>query len=184
MTYAARGLFIAQGYGATTTDAIAKAAGVSRATFYLHFRSKAEIVLEQMRKAEPDILSDYRALATVPLEQGALKDWLLGHAETWRRYRIEFSAIAQAMAAESSVADEWFESYGHIVAELPELVARLVESGLEPRRANARLTALAMTIDRAFYFGIIGERPEFLATIIEEIAATMVFGLGSPLTIQ
>lgn len=178
LTFAARGLFAAQGYGATTAEAIAKAANVSRATFYLYFRSKSEIIVEQMRTVEPEILADYRVLGDIALEQDALEGWLRRHAATWRRHQIEFSAISQAMAAEAAVADEWFESYGRIVAELPDLVGRLVESGLSEDRAEARLIALAMTIDRAFYFGIIGERPDFLAAMIAEIAATLTVGLA------
>lgn len=177
LIFAARGLFVAQGYSATTADAIARAANVSRATFYLHFRSKAEIIIEQMRSVEPEILADFRKLAEIPAEQEALEAWLRQHAATWRSHQMEFSAIVQAMAAEPAVADEWFEEYGRIVAELPELVSRLVDSGLDDNRAQARLIAVAMTIDRAFYFGIIGDRPDFLDTIISEIASTLAFGL-------
>lgn len=41
---AARELFHDQGYGATTFDQIAKAAGTRRTTLYSHFRDKAEIL--------------------------------------------------------------------------------------------------------------------------------------------
>lgn len=40
---AARGLFLDIGYGATSMDAIAKAAGVSKATVYAHFASKDQL---------------------------------------------------------------------------------------------------------------------------------------------
>jgi AcrR family transcriptional regulator len=40
---AARRLFMADGYGATSMDAIARAAGVSKATLYSHFTNKAEL---------------------------------------------------------------------------------------------------------------------------------------------
>lgn len=41
---AARDLFFRQGYGATTFDQIAKAAGTRRTTLYSHFADKAEIL--------------------------------------------------------------------------------------------------------------------------------------------
>lgn len=47
ISQAARELFFTQGYGATTFDQIAKAAGTRRTTLYSHFRDKAEI-LEQI----------------------------------------------------------------------------------------------------------------------------------------
>jgi TetR/AcrR family transcriptional regulator, mexJK operon transcriptional repressor len=40
---AARRLFLADGYGATSMDAIARDAGVSKATLYSHFTNKAEL---------------------------------------------------------------------------------------------------------------------------------------------
>ena len=40
---AAGELFIAQGYGAVSMDAIARAAGVSKATLYAHFASKDKL---------------------------------------------------------------------------------------------------------------------------------------------
>ncbi|MEI6558880.1 MAG: TetR/AcrR family transcriptional regulator [Rhodospirillaceae bacterium] len=40
---AARLLFLERGYGATSMDAVARAAGVSKATLYAHFAGKAEL---------------------------------------------------------------------------------------------------------------------------------------------
>lgn len=40
---AARRLFMADGYGPTSMDAISRAAGVSKATLYAHFTNKAEL---------------------------------------------------------------------------------------------------------------------------------------------
>lgn len=40
---AAAGLFMAQGYGATSMDAVARAAGVSKATLYAYFAGKDEL---------------------------------------------------------------------------------------------------------------------------------------------
>jgi TetR/AcrR family transcriptional regulator, mexJK operon transcriptional repressor len=52
-------LFIEQGYGTVSMDAIARAAGVSKATIYAHFADKAElfgaIMHEECLRAWPDI---------------------------------------------------------------------------------------------------------------------------------
>jgi TetR/AcrR family transcriptional repressor of mexJK operon len=52
-------LFIEHGYGAVSMDAIARAAGVSKATIYAHFVDKAElfgaIMYEECLRAWPDI---------------------------------------------------------------------------------------------------------------------------------
>src|SRR4028119_1862792 len=41
---AAVGLFVVHGYGATTTEQIAAAAGVTQRTFFRHFRDKEEVL--------------------------------------------------------------------------------------------------------------------------------------------
>src|SRR3546814_947377 len=44
------GLFSAKGYAATTVGDICQAAGISRATFFLHFKEKAALVGEGSRR--------------------------------------------------------------------------------------------------------------------------------------
>jgi AcrR family transcriptional regulator len=45
---AARRLFLKAGYGATSMDAVARAANVSKATLYAHFTSKADLFAEMV----------------------------------------------------------------------------------------------------------------------------------------
>jgi len=58
---AARALFLEQPYDAVSTDAIARRAGISKATLYAHFESKemlfATLVCDQCRAIEEDIWS-------------------------------------------------------------------------------------------------------------------------------
>ncbi|MDK4742354.1 helix-turn-helix domain containing protein [Rhizobium sp. CNPSo 3464] len=55
ITESALGLFAANGYEATTLDAIAEAAGISRRTFFYYFTSKEEI-LAAWQKGLPEAL--------------------------------------------------------------------------------------------------------------------------------
>lgn len=43
---AANDLFLKQGYGTTTVDSIVELAGVSKGTFYVHFKRKEDLLLE------------------------------------------------------------------------------------------------------------------------------------------
>jgi TetR/AcrR family transcriptional repressor of mexJK operon len=79
---AAGALFIAQGYGAVSMDAIARAAGVSKATLYAHFASKdklfATIISEACEQhvamgGLPPDLSDDLAGALTALGQRTLR---------------------------------------------------------------------------------------------------------------
>lgn len=66
---AALGLFREQGYGATTVEQIARAAGVAKGTFFTHFPSK-DAVLDHIGRLQMDRLeaafADSPALAALP----------------------------------------------------------------------------------------------------------------------
>src|SRR5690349_24356878 len=62
LTEAAVQLFSSAGYIATTIDDITAAAGTTRATFYLHFKSKAEVALEVSRRLGEEYQPVYAAL--------------------------------------------------------------------------------------------------------------------------
>ena len=66
----AQQLFTAQGYPDTTVDDIARTAGASRATFYLHFKSKAELMGALMDAAVPMAVETYHVLDEQLAEDG------------------------------------------------------------------------------------------------------------------
>lgn len=88
---AATSLFMAQGYGAVSMDAIARAAGVSKATLYAYFNSKdqlfATIICEacQQNIAATDLL---------PGSGTDLREALLGLAGRLLRFLLEDRALA------------------------------------------------------------------------------------------
>jgi AcrR family transcriptional regulator len=96
---AAESEFAARGYAATTVDQIVARAGATRATFYLHFRSKADVVLEliEFEKAvfHPlwDLLKDFSKRPS----RAVIRDWLVTAAHTWdvhgQRTRVIFQAV-------------------------------------------------------------------------------------------
>ncbi|MFK7989577.1 MAG: TetR/AcrR family transcriptional regulator [Sandaracinaceae bacterium] len=63
-------VFRREGVGTCKIDDIAKAAGVSRGTFYFHFPTKEHVLLERMRETEEIICDKLDELAEdAPLEQ-------------------------------------------------------------------------------------------------------------------
>ncbi len=59
---AAHDLFLQKGYLATTTDEIARKAGLTKGALYFHFKSKEEIVLTMVRQIVDDFLREEAAL--------------------------------------------------------------------------------------------------------------------------
>ncbi|MBM3549218.1 MAG: TetR/AcrR family transcriptional regulator [Alphaproteobacteria bacterium] len=69
---AARDLFLKEGFGATSMDAIAKRAGVSKATVYAHYTSKEELFAAMIdvecRRTWPELSTPYHG-QTDPIEK-------------------------------------------------------------------------------------------------------------------
>ena len=108
--------FEAKGYGATTVDDIAAAAGTTRTTFYMHFSSKAQL-LGELITAVNDILisSDDPPLAEVVAsgDRAQIRTWLSRKFDQWPEIRPYVTAAHEAAASDAEIqdaVDRWFES--------------------------------------------------------------------------
>lgn len=80
-------LFAKGGYAATTTAAIAEAAGVTEPVLYRHFQSKHDLFMAIVRKMSDDTLQEWKDLI------GAIDD----PVEQVRRIAVEFPAHLKRM---------------------------------------------------------------------------------------
>ncbi|MGV9711520.1 TetR/AcrR family transcriptional regulator [Gordonia sp. NPDC003424] len=107
--------FEEKGYAATTIDDIATAAGTTRATFYLHFPSKADVMSELVRSVD-DILTDADdpPLQKV-VESGSrelIRAWLDRKFTQWEIIRPYMVVAYQAASIETDVdqtIEKWFD---------------------------------------------------------------------------
>lgn len=87
--------FSARGYSAATIEGIASVAGAARATFYLHFDSKAEVVRELAQAAAADAL--FAGLSGMPdVSRDDLASWMAQAVQYWEEHRPVLPVIAQA----------------------------------------------------------------------------------------
>ena len=102
---AAAGSFRSRGYAATTIDDVVVAAGATRATFYLHFASKADLVGELVGEVEreADALNDRLEGAIATGTRAALHAWLDAAFSFWDTIRESAMAQEEAAAIEPSV---------------------------------------------------------------------------------
>jgi AcrR family transcriptional regulator len=74
----ARRVFVKKGYARATIEEITAAAGVSRATLYLHFDSKSALLAAATEKMRAEAIEGARQLADVLIagERAALRQWV------------------------------------------------------------------------------------------------------------
>ncbi|MBJ7336536.1 TetR/AcrR family transcriptional regulator [Mycolicibacterium sp.] len=143
-------LFGRLGYFDTSVDAIAKAAGVSRATLYQYFKGKDEIFLELLNECGSALFRVARRIGPLgPDEVGFdnLNWWLGEWSWVFEKYStmfVQWTAIASSDTKVRPEIARFVRSYNHRVAE------RLAASGLQgldPEVAAMTMTALVHRIN-------------------------------------
>jgi AcrR family transcriptional regulator len=143
-------LFGRLGYFDTSVDAIAKGAGVSRATLYQYFKGKDEIFLELLNECGNDLFRVARRIGPLgPDEVGFdnLNWWLGEWSWVFEKYStmfVQWTAIASSDTKVRPEITQFVRSYNHRVAE------RLAASGLQgmdPEVAAMTMTALVHRIN-------------------------------------
>ena len=143
-------LFGRLGYFDTSVDAIAKAAGVSRATLYQYFKGKDEIFLELLNECGGALFRVARRIGPLgPDEVGFdnLNWWLGEWSWVFEKYStmfVQWTAIASSDTKVRPEISRFVRSYNHRVAE------RLAASGLQgldPEVAAMTMTALVHRIN-------------------------------------
>ncbi|SEM50525.1 TetR/AcrR family transcriptional regulator [Streptacidiphilus jiangxiensis] len=125
-------------YAAATVDEIVRRAGASRATFYVHFRSKAEAAAALLDRVTP---SDRGVYATLPKALGTragLRRWLEASLGWYEAHARLLAALNEAMAVEGTVARGRSAAVERLVEALPEYLERCGD----PARARVRLQLL------------------------------------------
>jgi AcrR family transcriptional regulator len=143
-------LFGRLGYFDTSVDAIAKAAGVSRATLYQYFKGKDEIFLELLNECGSALFRVARRIGPLGPDETGLDNlnWWLGEwswvFEKYSTMFVQWTAIASSDTKVSPEITRFVRSYNHRVAE------RLAASGLrgmDPEVAAMTMTALVHRIN-------------------------------------
>ena len=149
-------LFGRLGYFDTSVDAIAKAAGVSRATAYQYFQGKDEIFRELLNECGGALFRVARRIGPLgPDEIGFdnLNWWLGEWSWVFEKYStmfIQWTAIASSDAKVRPEITRFVRSYNHRVAE------RLAASGIcgiDPEVAAMTMTALVHRINLFVHTG-------------------------------
>lgn len=126
LVQAAAESFSTRGYVATTIDDITGGAGATRATFYLHFKSKADVVLEVVDKLGGEYRSAYRLLvaAVEQPDAEAIQRWLARTVLIWDRTARLSAVASEAATMEPAVQRFRAAAYERDIALLESALQR------------------------------------------------------------
>lgn len=170
----ARSLFVARGYSTVTVDDITREVGCSRATFYLHFTGKMDVLAKiSAETMEERAASVYRDL-DVALTDGsreAFTGWIRHALDWFSTNRDILPAWDEALAVEPE-----FQAIGRAsITALSDAMPGYLSRWPESRRAEARfriellVTQLERYFMRSHIQGTIEFSPEQAADVLSDI---------------
>jgi AcrR family transcriptional regulator len=133
---AAKRMFSERGYAATTVDDIVKTAGASRATFYLHFNSKADVMGAIYESLMPTAAEYWRDLDRSLGSREALRRWLGQAIDWWAKHRDILPALHEASTVDREIATKQYAGLRRLTDELTRYFASARRA---KKRAEARL---------------------------------------------
>ncbi|MEV5848443.1 TetR/AcrR family transcriptional regulator [Streptomyces sp. NPDC051985] len=133
-----------KGYLGATVDDIALAAGCSRATFYLHFKSRAEVIMALLQREAPDLAEALREFDD-QLARGITRSEVRQRLEAgWKQLASMpgfLSALQMAVLTEPEVS-EWLDSFQLSSVEgLEKFFATI------PKKRHAEVKARMVTLN-------------------------------------
>lgn len=107
--------FLEKGYVGATIDDIAAGAGANRATFYLHFSSKDQLILELINEINDEVVSSDTPRLTQVAQSGdesEIRVWLHRRFEQWPKIMPYVTVAIGAAASEPAILDavnKWWQ---------------------------------------------------------------------------
>lgn len=171
-----------QAFGALSVEQLAAEAGIARATFYLHYRDKGELVAHLMGRVTEEVVNSaglwFRDAATA--QPGDLRRALRGIVGTFKKHQAIIAAMADTAAHDATVGALHERMMEQLGAHSRRAVAALVRAGRAGPAAGPDLADLLTRLVELYCARFIrnyrGRQVERLADLLAEICAGAILG--------
>jgi AcrR family transcriptional regulator len=170
---AARDVFEARGYQATTVGAITERASCAHGTFYLYFRNKEDA----FGKVITDVIHRmYERAAGPPSDKPypALHEVIRGYLQIFAEHAPLMRCIHEAMLQSVSIREMWLDLRRPFIELIGRVLARLVETGdLRPLDTTMAAHALGSMVEWTSFTHLVLGEPPVTPTSVEDLATTL-----------
>jgi AcrR family transcriptional regulator len=144
-------VFAEKGYARTTVDDIAERAGSTRATFYLHFKTKSDVLSELMSRSERHFYKIYQGLSPIAQRPtlAGVRMWLSMAMTEWKAVANLSRPVLEAASIEPEVGDILTARNDGQIAELAQALRDGVPALSAP---DAAVYASILLAPLAYYF--------------------------------
>ena len=140
---AARGVFEARGFAATTVGAITAAANTAHGTFYLYFRNKEDAFGQVMVDVTGELYEQAGARWARGDTYAAIETSIRGFLEVFVAHRGLWRCLLEGSFTNPAIEAMWLEIRQRFVARIERNLRQLAEAG-EIRPLHTALTANAL----------------------------------------
>jgi len=172
-------VFAERGYARTTVDEIAERAGATRATFYLHFKAKSDLLLDLMDRGAGHFHGVYRDLGPIAGAPSyeSVRTWLAKAMHEWKAIADVARPVQEAAILEPDVHAILLRRNNEQIAELADAL-RSGSPALEPRDAEVYASILLAPLTYYFQRYLRGERFD-ARRVLDGMAASWMAVIGS-----
>lgn len=170
---AADALFAQRSYIGTSIEDIAREAGISRVTFYKHFKSKLDVAVGILDRYASKMIDDYGSLGRIADPDTAqIAIWIKHILALWRSQKNSMDTLASLVRQDPQIGARRTQTYTHTIARLGEGIPAfaLAASGTD-EEAHVRAHLLLIELEDLCYELVISEWP-----VNEDMAVNVVAG--------
>jgi AcrR family transcriptional regulator len=146
-------VFAERGYARATVDEIAERAGATRATFYLHFKTKSDVVLDLMARNRTHFRVVYQDLGPIVRAPtpAAVRGWLAKVMDEWAAIASSARPVLEARTIEPDIHEI---SEKRDAAAIVELANALRFGSPDLSASDAKVYASVLLAPLSYYFSL------------------------------
>ena len=158
---AADALFARCSYISTSIEDIAREAGISRVTFYKHFKSKLEVAIGILDQYAVHMIDDYGSLGRYrDPDTAQIAAWIKHILTLWRSQRDSMDTLASLVRQDAQIGARRTRAYTRTIARLGEgIPAFAVAASGTNEEAHIRAHLLLIELENLCYELVISEWP-------------------------
>jgi AcrR family transcriptional regulator len=171
---AAREVFEAKGYGATTVGAITAAASTAHGTFYLYFRNKEDAFAKVMGEVSDELLSQSQGRWAAGDPRASLEAQLRGFLTVFVQHRGLWRCLLEGSFTNPSIEAMWFQIRRSFVDRIAHNLRTLRDTGaIRDLHPELAANALGGMVEWAATTQFVLEAPPAAGASFDEAVETL-----------
>jgi len=158
------------GFTQVSVEELAAEAGIARATFYLHFRDKGELVARLMARVTTEIVEAATLRTPDRVTRGDLKKTVKAVVTTYQRHYAVMAAIVETSAYDPQVEAQFRKMMDQLVDVNRRAVQRLKQAGRLSADTPPQIAdVITWAFERSCHQLTHGRKPTQINALIESL---------------